>query len=48
MDFILWINWQTRVISFAEMQGFEKLHFFTHQEKLSFAMDRSNEGFRIQ
>lgn len=48
MDFVLWINWQDRVISFADVQGFEKLRFYTHKEKLSFAMERSNEGFKIQ
>lgn len=48
MDFILWVNWQARVISFGQVQGFEQLRFHSHQEKLRFAMERSDEGFRIQ
>mgnify|MGYP006932846154 CR=1 FL=1 len=46
--FILWVNWDRRVISFSEEKGFEKLAFSTYEEKFKFAIDRGNEGFGIQ
>ncbi len=46
--FSLWMNWDSRVISFSPDDGFEELRFQTHEEKLRFAIDRGNEGFGIQ
>ena len=46
--FILWVNWDRRVISFSEEKGCEKLAFPTYEEKFKFAIDRGNEGFGIQ
>lgn len=46
--FSLWVNWDRRMISFSLVEGFEELHFQTHEEKLQFAIDRGNEGFGIQ
>ena len=46
--FILWVNWDRRVISSSEEKGFEKLAFSTYEEKFKFALDRGNEGFGIQ
>ena len=46
--FSLWVNWETKVISFSEENGFEELQFPTHEEKFKFAIDRGNEGFGIQ
>ena len=46
--FSLWVNWEAKVISFSRDEGFEELHFQTHEEKLRFAMERGNEGFCIQ
>ena len=47
-QFSLWVNWETRVISFSPDEGFEELHFQTHEEKLRFAIELGNEGFGIQ
>ena len=47
-QFSLWVNWDSRVISFSPDEGFEELLFQTHEEKLQFAIDRGNEGFGIQ
>ena len=46
--FTLWVNWETKVISFSPDEGFEELRFQTHEEKLRFAIARGNEGFGIQ
>ena len=46
--FDLWVDWENRVISFFEENGFDKLSFLTHEEKFKFAIDRGNEGFGIQ
>lgn len=47
-EFSIWVDWEHRVISFSEENGFEKLSFPTHEEKFKFAIDRGNEGFGIQ
>ena len=44
----IWVNWEKRVISFSEEDGFEKIQFQTHEEKFKFAIERGNEGFGIQ
>ena len=46
--FSIWVNWERRVISFSEENGFEELQFPTHEEKFMFAIERGNEGFGIQ
>ena len=46
--FSIWVDWENRVISFSEENGFEKLSFPTHEEKFKFDIDRGNEGFGIQ
>ena len=46
--FSIWVNWDRRVISFSPDDGFEELHFKTHEEKIRFAIERGNEGFGIQ
>ena len=46
--FTLWVNWETKVISFSKENGFEELRFPTHEDKLRFAIDRGKEGFGIQ
>ena len=46
--FSIWVNWENRVISFSEEEGFEELQFQTHEEKFKFAIERGNEGFAIQ
>ena len=47
-QFSLWVNWETRVISFSPDDGCEELYFRTQEEKLRFALERGNEGFGIQ
>ena len=46
--FSIWVDWENRVISFSEENGFEELKFPTHEEKFKCAIARGNEGFGIQ
>ena len=46
--FSLWVNWESKVISFSKENGFEELRFLTHEDKFKFAIEKGNEGFEIQ
>ena len=46
--FSIWVDWETKVISFSKENGFEELRFPTHEDKLKFAIEKGNEGFGIQ
>ena len=46
--FSIWVDWETKVISFSKENGFEELRFLTHEEKFKFAIELGNEGFGIQ
>ena len=46
--FSLWVNWESRVISFSPEAGFEELQYSSREDMLRFAVKRSNEGFAIQ
>ncbi len=44
----IWIDWESKVISFREEPGFEKLKYPTQEEKFSFLLAKVDAGFRIQ
>ena len=44
----VWINWEHRVVSFLEAEGFERLEYPSHDEMLWFVIGKGNEGFGIQ
>ena len=46
--FTIWVDWEKRVISFTEENGFDELRFPTHENKFKFAIEKGNEGFGIQ
>ena len=46
--FSIWVNWERKVISFSEENGFEELRFSTREEKFRFAIDKGNEKFGIR
>ena len=46
--FSIWVDWETKVISFSKENGFEELRFLTHEEKFKFAIELGNKGFGIQ
>ena len=43
--FSIWVDWESKVISFSEEDEFEELRFPTHDEMFRFAIERGNEGF---
>lgn len=44
----LWIDWDNRIVSFQDIDGFEEILFANNDDKLRFAIARGNEGFGIQ
>jgi len=46
--FPVWVNWDRRVISFQEAEGFEVIYFQTHGQMLDFAVSKGTEGFGLQ
>ena len=46
--FSVWVNWERRVVSFTQENGFEELTFLTYEEMFQFAIGKGNEGFGIQ
>lgn len=44
----VWINWDKKIVSFQEADGFDKLVYPTHDEMFRFAIDKSRSGFAIQ
>lgn len=48
VDCAIWINWETRVVSFRKTEGFQELRYPTHEDMLRFAIERGFEGFGIQ
>ncbi len=44
----IWVDWDRRIISFSEADGFEKLEYPTHEEMFAFAVEKGFEGFGIQ
>lgn len=46
--FSIWVNWERRVISFTQAEGFEELQNPDHDEMFRFVIEKGNEGFGIQ
>ena len=44
----IWVNWERRIISFHQAEGFEMLLYPTHEQMLSFAVSKGYAGFAIQ
>lgn len=44
----VWVNWEARIISFHEEEGFEEVCFPKRGEMLAFAVEKSGAGFLIQ
>lgn len=45
---LLWIHWSDHVISFHEEAGYERLEFYTYEEKMEYVFGKTSNGFRIQ
>jgi hypothetical protein len=46
--FSVWIDRDTRIVSFQKVEGFEKLTFQTNEEKLAFVVKMGSDGYGIQ
>ncbi len=46
--YAVWVDWENKVISFAEVEGFERLVYPTHGEMFAFAIEKGFAGFGIQ
>ena len=46
--FSIWVNWEDRVLSFTEEDGFQERQFQTNEEKFRFVIERADVGFKIQ
>lgn len=47
-DYLAWINWAQKIVSFRLEEGFETIRFVSHEERLAFVVDKIKYGFRIQ
>ena len=47
-EWAIWVDWDKRVFSFQEAEGFDKIVYPTHDEMFRFAIDKSMSGFAIQ
>lgn len=44
----IWVDWEKRIISFREAEGFEELKYPSHKEMFEFAIEKGFAGFGIQ
>lgn len=44
----VWINWDKRIVSFQEVEGFERLKYPSHDEMFRLAIDKTMDGFASQ
>lgn len=44
----IWINHVEKVVSFKYAEGFTRVEFPSHEERLSFAFEKGFLGYRIQ
>ena len=44
----IWIDYTDKIVSFQSVEGFERLHFSSQEEKLAFAIEKCCSGYRVQ
>ena len=45
---VIWVDWANKIISFNQVDGFERKIFSSVRENLNYVMDKCYAGFRIQ
>lgn len=45
--FIAWVNNDERIVTFREVEGFEKLTFRSPEDKMSYVYNLCETGYRI-
>ena len=48
VDYLVWINYTDKIVSFKEIEGFDIVHFPSYKEKIAFGVDKCYAGYRIQ
>ena len=46
-EFAFWADKETRIVTFRETEGFEKLTFRTQEDKMSYVCNLCESGYRI-
>lgn len=46
--YLIWVDWDRRIISFHEAEGFQPIAYPTHEEMFAFAIEKGFAGFGIQ
>ena len=46
-EFTAWVNKEERIVTFRQTEGFEKLTFRTQEDKMSYAYNLCESGYRI-
>ena len=46
-EFAAWINKQERIVTFRDSEGFEKITFRSHEDKMSYVYNLCETGYRI-
>lgn len=44
----IWIDEQSRIVSFKDVAGYREICFATREEKFAFAIEKCSSGYRIQ
>ncbi len=44
----VWVDWDNRIVSFEEAEGFERLEYTSHEEMFDFVVKKGFAGFGIQ
>lgn len=48
LSFSVWIDWDSKIISFQKVDGFDELTFQSNEEKLAFVVKKGSDGYGIQ
>ena len=46
-EFLAWVNKQERIVTFRDTEGFEKLTFQSQEDKLFYAYNLCESGYKI-
>lgn len=47
-DRFLWIDWEHWIVSFHEVEGYDRVEFSSSQERMEDVFRKASNGFRIQ
>lgn len=47
IEYAIWVNIEDRILTFCDMEGYEKLNFRTQEHKMAHVYDLCESGYRI-